>query len=207
MKKEEIKKILKYVVIAILIVSFFVRTVFVTSNYIEDKIRLGYLYEDKVQNIEYVEYLRWLEEWLVKGTEEVKDALGEDYPATGAMIEQTNILNGVYEMQEFVICIISGTVIGMACYIMKKDYKKLIHYVAIHILFFTILILLMLTIGSLGEFGSAFGSLTFGSINIVDLLEMTGITIIPYTVIYILICLIIHLINKKRIESLNECIK
>lgn len=207
MRKEEIKKILKYVVIAILIVSFFVRTVFVTSNYIEDKIRLGYLYEDKVQNIEYVEYLKWLEEWLVKGTEEVKDVLGEDYPATGAMIEQTNILNGVYEMQEFVICIISGTVIGMACYIMKKDYKKLIHYVAIHILFFTILILLMLTIGSLGEFGSAFGSLTFGSINIVDLLEITGITIVPYTVIYILICLIIHLINKKRIKSLNECIK
>lgn len=204
MKKEELKKIFKYIIIAVLIVTFSVRTVFVAANCVLVKIRYDNLFTEKAKNTENVEYFKELEDWLNERTNNIKEDMGDDYPALGTLIEQVSMYNSSYQIQEYIICLVLGSIIGIAVYMMKKDYKKTLHYIAIYILFFTILILFRIINYGLLAVGVP---LVSSSISVIDLFEILGTTIIPYTVIYIAFCGIIYLINKKRAQKLNEYIK
>lgn len=200
MRKEEIKKLLKCIVISIVIVTFIVRTVFFAASCILVKIRYEKLFTEKALTTEYREYLKDLEEWFNEMQGGIKNELGEDYPETGVLVEKIGLYNSSYQIQEYISCIIFGTGIGIAVYIMKSDYRKILHYVAIYILLFTILVLIESIYFGLGTIAMP---VVVATISIVQLFEFVIEGIIPYTVMYLLGCIVVYLINKKT-TKLNK---
>lgn len=209
MKKEEIKKLVKSILIWMLIVCFVTSGVFTTIEYINSKVRSDYLFSEKYVDEKYIMYLEDIEDKIAQASETIDEVAGVDpetYPVTGAAIEMLTVLDGIYEMQMLAISALVGLIVGVVHYIMKKDYKKIVHYIALYLAILLVLnMLIALVTMAIDNIGvSALYEMAIGYIDYIDLIETT---IIPYTIGYILICIIIYLINKKRTEKFNEYIK
>lgn len=209
MKKEEAKKLLKNIIVSVLIVCFITNLTFITIEYINSKVSSNYLFTEKYTDEGYIMYLEDIEMWIEMVSKNVMDTTGvnkENYPVTGATVEMLTVLNGTYQMQMLVLSVLVGIIVGVVYYIMKKDYKKIVHYIALFVAMFLLLTMLIcLAIMVIDNIGTS--TLYARAIGYIDYMDIIETTIIPYTVIYILVCLIVHLINKKRAEKLNEYIK
>lgn len=209
MKKGEIKKILKSIIVSILIVCFITNLTFITIEYINSKVSSNYLFTEKYTDERYVMYLEDIENWIEMASKNITDTTGaneENYPVTGATVEMLTVLNGTYQMQMLVLSVLVGLIVGVVYYTMKKDYKKIVHYIALFVAMFLLLTMLIcLAIMAIDNIGTS--TLYVRAIGYTDYMDIIETTIIPYTVIYILGCLIIHLVTKKRAEKLNEYIQ
>ncbi len=190
MKRESVKKLLKYLVICVLATYFVLGVVTDVKSYLHAK----FIFSDVEKNgnkEELISELQVLEEAAQNMMNEYEN---KELPTLGATIATISYGRDYFALEMLYLSIIIGLIIGSIMYILKNvECKKIGHYIVIYLLSLILISLIFTVVTS-----------ELNSVNVEIFLESILRIVLPYTVGYILVCLIIFLASKNEAKELND---
>lgn len=203
MKKGIIKKLLKYIGVAILVTYFILNASITLVDYAYAK---SYIFADLQSaetRLELASDLLEIEDAVKQNMASYEDS---ELPALGAAVATIRYARNYYVFEVLVLSIILGVIIGVLAYIIKNiECKKLVHYIVIYFLLLVVLsaICMIVTDSVNTTFRDMVVTSLYG-ISMEGFFDNILVIGLPYTVIYILVCVSLYMISKYKVRNLND---
>lgn len=203
MRSENVKKVVKYMIVSILAVYFILNVTISIGAYGHAR----FIFSDIETNGRKEELISELESLEEAVQENMNENVNTDLPKLGAAVATISYGRDYYALETFILSVILGILIGGLIYIFKNvECKKLIHYVILYVILLVLLDMLCMIVICLVQ-NLQYNNVVLAAlsgISVEGFLDNTLLIAVPYTLIYVFICLIICKTTQDKTKELNN---
>lgn len=203
MKKENVKRLLKCILLSVLVVYFVLSVVVSIDAFAHAK----FIFSEAKTTEEKATLITELKELENTVNENMNSYEDTEFSTMGAAIATVSYARDYYALDTLKFSIILGIIIGILSYILKYvECKKVVHYIVVYVLLLVLLVMAWMIVSwSIQGLQQNFAMLSaLAQINLESFLDILLVIAVPYTLIYLIVCLVISRVAKDKTEELNN---